>query len=60
MIFGWKEEKKKKKREIITMLCQVLSSLRLNLSIIISPINLNYLHESSVYFFLVTSSHNNN
>lgn len=46
MIFGWKEEKKE--REIINMLCQVLSSLRLNLSIIIFPISLNYLHESSV------------
>lgn len=46
MIFGWKEEKKE--RAIINMLCQVLSSLRLNLSIIIFPINLNYLHESSV------------
>ena len=46
MIFGWKEEKKE--REIINMLCQVLSSLRLNLSITIFPINLNYLHESSV------------
>lgn len=46
MIFGWKEEKKE--REIINMLCQVLCSLRLNLSIIIFPINLNYLHESSV------------
>lgn len=57
MIFGWKEEKKE--REIINMLCQVLSSLRLNLSIIIFPINLNYLDESSVYFFLVTFSHNN-
>ena len=46
MIFGWKEEKKE--REIINMLCQVLSSLRLNLSIIIFPITLNYLDESSV------------
>lgn len=46
MIFGWKEEKKE--REIINMLCQVLSSLRLNLSIIIFPIKLNYLQESSV------------
>ena len=33
MIFGWKEEKKE--RDIINMLCQVLSSLRLHLSIII-------------------------
>lgn len=46
MIFGWKEEKKE--REIINTLCQVLSSLRSNLSIIIFPINLNYLDESSV------------
>ena len=46
MIFGWKEGKKE--REIINMLCQVLSSLRLNFSIIIFPINLNYLHKSSV------------
>lgn len=58
MIFGWKEEKKEREI-IINMLCQVLRSLRLNLSIIIFPINLNYLHESSVLFFLVTSSHNN-
>ena len=47
MIFGWKEEKKEREI-IINMLCQVLSSLRLNLSIILFPINLNYLHESSV------------
>lgn len=47
MIFGWKEEKKEREI-IINMLCQVLRSLRLNLSIIIFPINLNYLDESSV------------